>query len=193
MILPEQLEGYGLALRRWRPEDAEVLHDAVIGSLEHLRPWMEWAGHEPLTVEQRRAMLEGWERDWRAGGDVAYGVFVDGGAVAGGCGLHHRAGPARLEIGYWTHPAFLRRGMASAASRLLTDAAFSIPGVEVVEIHHDRANWRSRGVPEGLGYQFVGEVPDDRVAPAEVGIDCTWRMTREAWLPRGLNSRSVCT
>src|SRR5438309_1889079 len=135
VILPAHLEGYGVVVRRWRAEDAELLHHAVLTSLEHLRPWMEWVGDEPLTVEQRRAMLEGWERDWRAGGDVVYGVFVDGDAVAGGCGLHHRAGPHALEIGYWTHPAFLHRGIASAASRLLTDAAFSIPGIEVVEIH----------------------------------------------------------
>jgi len=29
-----------------------------------------------------------------------------------------------------------------------------------------------------------GEQPDDRAAPAEVGIDCTWRISREAWLGR---------
>jgi RimJ/RimL family protein N-acetyltransferase len=185
VILPEHLEGYGVTLRRWRPEDADVLHNAVLESVEHLRPWMEWASHEPLSLEQRRTMLEGWERDWRAGGDVAYGIYVDGKSVAGGCGLHHRAGPDTLEIGYWTHPAFLRRGIATATSRLLTDTAFSIPGIDAVEIHHDQANRRSRGVPQGLGYEFVGETPDERVAPAEVGIDCTWRMTRRAWRREG--------
>jgi hypothetical protein len=109
---------------------------------------MEWTRHEPLTVVQRRALIEDWERDWRLDGDVIYGVFVDD-EVAGGSGLHHRGSPDELEIGYWTHPAFLRRGIATSVARLLTDAAFSVPGIEAVEIHHDKANLRSRGVPAG--------------------------------------------
>jgi ribosomal-protein-serine acetyltransferase len=179
--LPEQLEGHGVSLRRWRPDDAALLHRAVVESVEHLRPWMDWVSQEPLSVGERRTMLESWERDWQAGGDVGYAILVEPRTVAGGCGLHHRRGPGTLEIGYWTHPSFLRRGIATAAARLLTDAAFAIPGIERVEIHHDRANLRSRGVPEGLGYELVGEAPDRPAAPAEVGIDCTWRMTREAW------------
>lgn len=180
MILPEHLEGYGVVLRRWRPEDAQLLHEAVMQSIDHLRPWMDWVSQEPRTVEQRRAMLNDWDADWRAGGDVNHAVIV-GGAVAGGAGLMRRRGQGALEIGYWTHPAFLRQGIASAASRLLTDAAFSLPGIERVEIHHDKSNLRSRGVPAGLGYEFVAETPDERTAPDEVGIDCTWRMTREGW------------
>lgn len=146
---------------------------------------MDWVAQEPRTVEQRRRLAEVWERDWRSGGDVVYGVFV-GDEVAGGCGLHRRRGPDTLEIGYWTHPAFLRRGIATAASRLLTDAAFSIPGIEVVEIHHDQANVRSREVPCRLGYTLIGETRDERAAPSEVGIDCGWRMTREVWRRGGL-------
>jgi RimJ/RimL family protein N-acetyltransferase len=96
--------------------------------------------------------------------------------------LHRRLGPGALEIGYWTHPKFLRRGIASAAARLLTDAAFALPAIEYVEIHHDKANLASRGVPERLGYEFIGERPDATAAPAELGVDCTWRMSRERWL-----------
>jgi hypothetical protein len=35
--------------------------------------------------------------------------------------------------------------------------------------------------PERLGYELVGEAPDERAAPAEMGIDCTWRMERAVW------------
>jgi RimJ/RimL family protein N-acetyltransferase len=185
VLLPEHLEGYGLTLRRWRPDDADLLHHAVVESTDHLRPWMDWISQEPRTVEERRQMLIRWEQDWLAGGDAAYGVFVDGGAMAGGCGLHHRGGPGALEIGYWLHPSFLGRGIMTAAARLLTDAAFDIPGIERVEIHHDKANTASRGVPQRLGYELVGERADPRAAPAEIGIDCLWRITRNGWPPPG--------
>jgi len=142
---------------------------------------MDWIDQEPQTVEQRRRMLVRWEQEWLGGGDALYGVFVDDGAVAGGCGLHHRGGPGTLEIGYWLHPGFLGRGIMTRAARLLTDAAFAIPGIEHVEIHHDRANTASRGIPERLGYELVEERTDPQVAPA-TGVDCVWRVPRSAWL-----------
>lgn len=154
-------------LRRWLREDAEVLGVAVTESIEHLRPWMPWVAHEPLPIRERRALIKGWERDWLAGGDAVMGVFLNG-AVAGGCGLHHRIGPGGLEIGYWTHPLFLRTGIATSAARLLTDAAFEQTDITHVEIHHDKANEASAGIPRKLGFRFVREFQDGPEAPAEV-------------------------
>lgn len=53
-----------------------------------------------------------------------------------------------------------------------------------MEIHHDKANLASRGVPRKLGYRLIGERPDAVDAPAEVGIDCIWRMDRSVWAAR---------
>jgi len=179
--LVEHAHGPGrLELRRWIAHDVEVLAQAVAESREHLRPWMPWIASEPLSLEQRSALVGDWERAWQAGGDVLMGVFLDG-AVAGGCGLHHRIGPGGLEIGYWTHPSFLRRGIATAAARLLTDAAFARVEITRVEIHHDKANRASQGIPRKLGFRLVREVPDQIEAPAEVGISCEWRLTRNDW------------
>lgn len=179
--LPEHLDGYGIVLRRWRLSDAEALHQAVLESIGHLRPWMEWIAAEPQTIEQRRGLLARWDREWSQGGDCSYGIFAPGERVAGGCGLHHRRGPGVLEIGYWVHPAFLRQGIATRASRLLTDAAFTLPGIERVEIRHDRANVASRGVPAGLGFELIGQEPKSEPAPAATGVDCVWSMTRRRW------------
>ena len=79
----------------------------------------------------------------------------------------------------------VRRGVAASASRLLTDLAFTVPGIDRVEIHHDKANRVSALVPNRLGYKFIGEQPDLRTAPAEVGIDCIWAVTRADWLGTG--------
>jgi ribosomal-protein-serine acetyltransferase len=167
-------------LRRWVPDDAKLVARAVAESLEHLRPWMAWVAQEPLSLKQRRAMIEEWERDWLQGGDVVMGIFV-GGRVVGGCGLHRRIGPGGLELGYWTHSAFLRQGIATRAAALLTDAAFAVPGITRVEIHHDKANRASGGVPRILRYRIIGEVPDEPEAPAEIGVECRWRLTKREW------------
>lgn len=168
-------------LRRWSVDDADALAKAVAESREHLRPWMPWIAQEPMTLSARRELIADWEDRWRRGEDVLMGAFLEG-AIAGGCGLHHRIGPGGLEIGYWTHPAFLRRGVASTAARMLADAAFGRPEVQRVEIHHDKANVASSGVPPKLGFRLVREVRDEITAPGEVGISCEWEMTRERWL-----------
>jgi ribosomal-protein-serine acetyltransferase len=175
--LPERIDGDGgLVLRRWRVRDAERLARAVAESTEHLRPWMAWMADEPLTLEQRREMLAAGEREWRGGGDVLLGVFLDD-DVAGSCGLHHRIAPDGLEIGYWIHPRYTRRGLATRAAGLLAQAALALPSVTHVEIHHDRANLASSGVPRKLGFDLVGERRDEIRAPDESGIDWCWRLT----------------
>jgi RimJ/RimL family protein N-acetyltransferase len=149
-VLPDQIDGDGVLLRRWLVSDAEALARAVTESQDHLRPWMAWMAQEPMTLEQRRAMLREREREWLQGGDVMLGIFV-GDEVAGSCGLHPRRGLSALEIGYWVHPSFTGRGVATVVARLLTDAAFSVPHIAHVEIHTDKPNSASSGVPRGHG------------------------------------------
>ncbi len=177
------IEDDGIVLRRWLERDAEALGRAVTESETHLRPWMGWMADEPQTPEERKAMLRERERQWLAGGDVMLGIFIDG-AVAGSCGLHRRAGPSGLELGYWIHVAFTRRRLATRVARLLTSAAFSLPEITHVEIHTDKANTASAGVPMRLGFELVGEVPDEKMKPAEAGVEYIWRMGRERWARR---------
>lgn len=144
---------------------------------------MAWIAEEPVPTERRRARIEEWEREWRRGGDVVLGIFLDA-EIAGGCGLHRRIAPDGLELGYWIHSAFVRKGLATRVSWLLTDAALRLPGVSHVEIHHDKANVASAGVARKLGFEFVGERPDVPEAPAEIGTEWRWRMEEQAWAKR---------
>jgi ribosomal-protein-serine acetyltransferase len=182
MIAPERIElPGGLILRRWRQADAEALNLAIAQSLDHLRPWMPWASL--ATLDERRVTLARWEDEWEHGGDLTWGLF-SGAAVAGAFGLHRRIGPRGLEVGYWVHAARTRRGHATAGAAALTSVALAVPEIEVVEIHHDRANTASEGVPRRLGFALVGEYPKRSArAPAESGIFLVWRMTREGWRP----------
>jgi ribosomal-protein-serine acetyltransferase len=178
--LPDQLESSRLLLRQWRREDAEALAGAIATSIDHLRPWMPWIASEPLHIDSRVGLIDRWRLDWEAGGDVVLGAFLTG-TIVGGCGLHRRAGADTLEIGYWIHVDHVRCGLATELGATLTTAAFEEPGIEFVEIHHDKANTASAGVPRALGYAFEGERPDEIAAPGEVGIDCSWRVRRDDW------------
>src|SRR2546423_12706881 len=122
--LPERMGTGDLLIRRWLVSDAEALERAIVDSAQHLRPWMAWMAEEPQTLEERRALIARWEREWAQGGDAYLGVFVAG-KVSGSCGLHRRPGPDVLGIGYWAHPALVRKGLATAGGPLLAETGGS--------------------------------------------------------------------
>jgi ribosomal-protein-serine acetyltransferase len=170
-----------LALRPWQASDAPALSVAIAESADHLRPWMSWIATEPRSLAERRAMIARWENERRAGGDMVFGMFI-GGVVVGGCGLHRRLDADGLEIGYWVHAAHTRRRYATHAAAMLTSLAFSFPEIHRVEIHCDRTNHASQGVPRRLGFTLVGQQTKSVRAPSETGLQDMWRITRRDWL-----------
>ena len=111
-------------------------------------------------------------------------AIIAGGVLVGGCGLMRRIGPGGLEIGYWVHQAWTRRGLATAASAALVEAAFRLPGVDRIEIVHDELNVASAGVPRKLGFTEVARRSVDLPPPAgtdtgtDIGTDIVWRLVR---------------
>jgi ribosomal-protein-serine acetyltransferase len=173
-----------LLIRSWQLSDADALARAVADNLAHIRPWLPWALDLPDDPAGIAASMTSWLADAVAGeaedDGLIVGLFLDG-AVAGGAGLHDRIGPDGLEIGYWVHRDYLRRGLATTASRALTDHAFARPGIDRVEIHHDRANVASEGVPRTLGFSRVGEEVRAPTTPQQTGVQVIWRVTRADW------------
>jgi ribosomal-protein-serine acetyltransferase len=178
---PAELRSGALVLRPWSAADVPAFQHAVHENLDHLRPWMPWADQEH-PIEERAALVERWAELIEAATDWQCGIWVDG-EVAGSAGLMQRREPGTLEIGYWVDRGHTRRGIATLTSYLLTTLAFESPETEAVEIWHDRANLASRAVPRKLGYELVREQVQeaDVSSPGEEGIECIWRLTRQAW------------
>ena len=151
---------------------------------------MPWITVEPQTPENRLALINRWQADWEGGGDSMIGALLDG-VVIGSTGLHRRRGPGVLEIGYWVHVDHTGKGYATEMAEALTTAAFSVDDIERVEIHHDKANVASAGVPRRLGYTFADEALDPITSPGEIGIDCRWLVTRQQWAARSTRPTAV--
>jgi RimJ/RimL family protein N-acetyltransferase len=176
--LPSRVQSERLTIRQWEVEDAEALSQAIIDSYEHLRPWMGWVDmDEARDVDGYRARIGRWADGWKAGGDSSFGIFNDD-ILVGACGLHRRGTTDSLEIGYWVHAGHTGLGYATEAAAAVTRAALDLPGIGRVEIHHDKANVASGRIPPRIGYEFAGEWPRDKVAPAEIGIEWRWVITR---------------
>ena len=153
-------------LRCWSPADAGLALRAIEASLEHLRPWMEWAKRYPMNVAQQAGQLRWMRGMFDLGQDFTYGVFNrEGSEVLGGTGLHPRVGEGALEIGYWVSARHTGQGIATQIAGALTRVAFEVEGVRRVEIHCDPRNVPSAAVARKLGFVHEGTLRQRLVAP----------------------------
>jgi RimJ/RimL family protein N-acetyltransferase len=173
---PERMQtASGAVLRRARPRDAEAFAEAVRESLDHLRHWMPWAVPVATETSVQRDRLVMADASWADGSDYEFAILpADERRIIGGCGLMRRIGPGAIEIGYWVHVDHTRRSHATAAARALTQAAWTLPDVERVEIHCDEANVASAAVPARLGYRLDRIEDDEPRAPAVSGRSMIW-------------------
>jgi ribosomal-protein-serine acetyltransferase len=167
-------------LRRWRVDEVETLDRVTAESLAHLLPWMPWAAEHDR--EASAGFLARGAAQWEAGEAYNYAITADG-AVIGSCSLMRRIGPGGLEIGYWLHPGWTGRGLATMAAAALVRQGFALAGTDHLEIHHDAANRASGAVPRRLGFTEAERRPAAAGAPStpgEIGIDVIWRLRAPA-------------
>jgi RimJ/RimL family protein N-acetyltransferase len=165
---PYRIETERLVIRCWDPADAPLLKDALDSSLEHLRPFMEWAHDEPQPVEKKAELLRSFRALYDTGESFVMGIFDRSEQqVLGGSGLHARVGPGGLEIGYWIRASATRQGIASETSAVLTRVGLEICEADRIEIRIEPRNEASMGIPRKLG--FAEEATLRRRLPGRAG------------------------
>jgi RimJ/RimL family protein N-acetyltransferase len=170
--------GDDLVLRQQRINDAAAIAIAVRESLEHLVPWMPWAGEEATQEAFQRTRLRGVRHKAARNEEWQYGLLSrDESSFIGAFGLIADKLPATIEIGYWVHVDAIGRGYAKRAGHALTNAALAIDGIRTVCIRCDEANVRSAAVPRALGFTHVRTETRAPEAPAECGRLMVWERT----------------
>ena len=165
---PYRIETERLVIRCWEPADAPLLKDALDSSLEHLRPFMDWAHDEPEPVEAKVERLRAFRALYDTGETFIMGIFDRSETeVLGGTGLHARIGPGGLEIGYWIRASATRQGIATESSAALTRVGFEVCEADRIEIRIEPRNEASFGIPRKLG--FLEEATLRRRLPGRAG------------------------
>jgi RimJ/RimL family protein N-acetyltransferase len=161
-------------LRLFRTGDAKAVALAVSESLEHLHPWMPWAEAASADERFQRRRLRDVQHKAASGEEWQYGLFpTDESRVVGSFGLMRKA-PGTIEIGYWVHVDEIGHGLATRASRALTNASLALDGITTVYIRCDERNTRSASVPRRLGYTLEETISRAPEAPGESGQLMIW-------------------
>jgi RimJ/RimL family protein N-acetyltransferase len=149
-----RLEGDGIALRDWRPEDAPAL-EPVCGEWDVCAftsvPWDYGEAAARAWVERQRAKRE-------AGTVLALAIELPGRELPvgnvnlGGFDDERR----QAELGYWLVPEARGRGLVTTAARAIVDHGFETLGLERIELAILPRNRPSHSVAARLGARPEG-------------------------------------
>lgn len=139
-------------VRPYRCEDMEALYAAARESTGEVGRWLPWC-HENYVLADSTAWVESRAQAWREGAEYSFAIMERAsGRFVGGCGLNQfDYERMRCNLGYWTRTGATRRGLATAAAKLLARWGMERLGLERIEIIAAVGNIASQRVALKLG------------------------------------------
>jgi len=160
--IPMPIQTPRLLLRHPQSGDGKAMNQAVVESLEHLRPWMPWAQKAPTPEESEESVRRAWAK-WILREDLRIHCYERAtGELIGGSGLHRIDWQMpKFEIGYWVRKSYEGKGYVTETVNALTRFAFSALNARRVEICCDASNTRSIAVIERLGFEKEAQLRNE--------------------------------
>lgn len=177
---PHSFETERLVIRAPLPGDGELLHPAIMESIDRLTSWMPWA-KATQTKEETEAIVRQAHVDFLTRTELRLHIFEkESGALISCSGLHRINWEIpKFEIGYWCREGYTGKGYITEAVNGITRFAFEELGARRVEIRCDERNIRSRNVAERAGYTLEGILHHDaRGTDQELRNTCIYAMIR---------------
>ncbi|MDB6079107.1 MAG: acetyltransferase, including N-acetylase of ribosomal protein [Akkermansiaceae bacterium] len=155
--LPESFETARILIRVAKPGDGPAFNEAIVESLEHLRPWLAWTQEAP-SLEHSEAVCRRAYTRYLLREDVMMFFFLkETGELVGGGGLHDIDWDfRRFEIGYWGRRKSCGRGLLSEAVRGVVDFARENLQPRRIFLTTDARNERSWRLAERIGFVLEG-------------------------------------
>jgi len=142
-------------LRPHQLEDCDAMYAAITESISEISPWLPWC-HAGYSRDETAAFIKVAGAAWDDGSHYPFAILAaTDGAFLGGIAINHIAKPNHLaNVGYWVRTSRTRKGIASAAVRLVSRYAFDTLGLTRLEIACIPTNTASRHVAEKVGAKF---------------------------------------
>ena len=151
------LTDYSLVLRRWQIDDAPDIFKAVDKDRNHLEKWLPWV-QDTRSVDNSLNFIRGSVAAFENGTKYEYGIFLrpikdnTKWLLIGAIGVFSRSMEEVLELGYWLSKGMEGNGIVTFAVKTLMEEAKESLGVSRFFIMSHVDNWKSRRIPERLGF-----------------------------------------
>lgn len=155
--VPDEFVTKRLVIRSPMWGDGQLVHTAIMESIEALRPWMPWAT-DAQTVAQTEANVRAARLKYLARTDLRLHLFDQTtGDFVGSSGLHRIDwNVRRFEIGYWIRTSYGGRGLMTEAVTAISRMAEEELQANRIEIRCDARNLRSARIAERAGFLLEG-------------------------------------
>lgn len=146
-----------ILIRPFRPDDGEALYAAIHESIKELSAWMWWC-HEGYSIEESNTFLMLREQDWSCANEYTFAVCdASTRELLGSTGINHINRQYKLaNLGYWMRTSATGRGVASRATILTAQFAFTELDIVRLEIVADVDNLPSQRVAIKAGAKREG-------------------------------------
>ncbi|MCL5998686.1 MAG: GNAT family N-acetyltransferase [Chloroflexi bacterium] len=164
--IPQTLESERLLMRLPEVNDVQQFHEAVVESLNELRPWFRWAAR-PISLDVTQGFLEHAREAFLAQQEMNWLVFLKGTDAFIGSVAQHELdwSVPKCSISYWIRTSRTGHGYMTEAVRRVVEFAVLIEGMRRVEVSCDLRNTRSAALARHLGFDYEGTLRCDSRDP----------------------------
>lgn len=138
-------------------KDAEQIFELTDNAREYLKEWLPWLDFT-TQLEDTQNFVKASRSNYAEGKALNASILFKGEIV--GLGGFNNINPANRTayIGYWLAPEYQGQGIMTRVAKAFTDYAFNDLKLNKVEIRAAEGNWKSRSIPERLGYIQEGTI-----------------------------------
>lgn len=146
-----------LIIRCYEPKDAEKYMNAVLNSVEELRPWMSWIQDRPDTLDGNIDLIRRFRGNFDLHHDYKFAILDKHDNFIGNVGVHHWHGGKGIgkEIGYWIDTKHANNGYATEAVKAVIKVLFEIEKFDKIIIKCKIENFPSIKIPKKLEFKKV--------------------------------------
>lgn len=161
--LPESLETERLIIRVAKPGDGPMFNEAILDSLETLKPWLGWVTPPPTLEQSEFSCRRAYARYLLNEDLMVFFLLKSDGALVGGSGLHDVDWSLRrFEVGYWGRARFGGQGLMTEGVKALAHYALNTLSANRVFLSTDDDNIASWKLAERAGFHHEGTLKNER-------------------------------
>jgi ribosomal-protein-serine acetyltransferase len=135
----------------------EGLNALIEQNRDHIKRWAAWL-KDDRSIEDTRTFVERNLKQFAENKGFAIAIWFKG-EMAGQIEYNYIDWANRkTEIGYWLGASFQGKGLVTKSCRVLIDHAFNELKLNRVEMHCAVENYKSRKIPENLGFKEEGVI-----------------------------------